>query len=82
MNIQTPFTFASVFSLGVWRCAGLCLWAAVAALGKLLVFWASSPYCTLASSSGFGSARLLRSLSFSGVGSNPALNPTRLRRSA
>ena len=82
MNIHAPFTFPSVVSLGVWRSLGLRLRAVVVALGELLVFLASSPYFTRAGSSGFRSPWLVQSLLFSCVGSNPALKPTRLRRSA
>lgn len=82
MNIQAPFTFSSVVSLGVWRCVGLRLRAVVVALGKLLVFLASSPYSTRAGSSGFRSPWPMRSLLFSCVGSNPALKPTRMLRAA
>lgn len=38
MNIQAPFTFSSVVSLGVWRCAGLRLRVVVVDLGKLVLF--------------------------------------------
>ena len=82
MNIQAPFTFARVVSLWVWRSLGLRLRAVVVALAKLLVFLASSPYFTSAGSSGFRSPWPVRSLSFLRFGSNPALKPTRLRRSA
>ena len=52
------------------------------ALGKLLVFLASSPCAESAGSSVFCSPWPVRSLSFLRFGSNPALKPTRLRRAA
>ena len=46
MPIPTPFTFASGFPLGVWRCAGLCL----RALRGFAVFSASGPSAACAGS--------------------------------
>lgn len=82
MNIQALFTFSSVVSLDVWCCAGLRVRAVVMALGELLVFLASGPYSTMASSSGFRSPWPVRSRSFSCAGSNPTLKPTRILRSS
>ena len=82
MNTQTLLTFSSVYSLGVWRCAGLRLRAVVVDLGELLVFLASIPYYTRASSSGFCSPWPVRSRLLCRFGSNPALKPTRIPRAA
>ena len=82
MNIQAPFTFASVYSLWVWCFAGLRLRAVVGAFGKLWGFLASGPYFTGASSCCFKSQWPLLLWPFSCVGSNPALKPTRILRAA
>ena len=82
MNIQTPFTFSSVYSLWVWRSLGLRLRAVGVALGKLLVFLASSPCTENACSYVFRSRWPVRSLSFLRFGSNPALKLTRILRAA
>ena len=96
MNIQTPFTFSSVYSLWVWHSLGLRLRAVGVALGKLLVFLASSPCAASATSYHFASIApppWRRAFSqFAPVvklgfpvlasGSNCAVKPTRLRRAA
>ncbi|WP_313562629.1 DUF1010 domain-containing protein [Diaphorobacter nitroreducens] len=78
MNIQAPFTFASVYPLGVWRSLGLRLrgWC------QFQAFLASSPCPVSASSYFFRSLWPVRSLSFLRFGSNPALKPTRILRAA
>lgn len=76
--MKFSFEYVSVVLRGVCRYEGLRLRAVVVALGKLLVFLASSPYFTRASSSGFRSPWP----SFLRFGSNPALKPTRILRSA
>ncbi|WP_287739969.1 DUF1010 domain-containing protein [Diaphorobacter sp.] len=78
MNIQAPFTFASVHPLGVWRSLGLRL----RGLRQFQAFLASSPCAASASSSAFRSSWPVRSLSFLRFGSNPALKPTRILRAA
>ena len=78
MNIQTPFTLASVYPLGVWRSLGLRLHG----LSQFQAFLASSPCAASAGSSGFRSPWPVRSLSFLRFGSNPALKPTRILRAA
>ena len=78
MNIQAPLTFASVYSLGVWRSLGLRLrW-----LRQFQAFLASSPFAESASSSCFRSPWPVRSRSSLRFGSNPALKPTRILRAA
>ncbi|MCZ7901133.1 hypothetical protein O9Y03_32050 [Pseudomonas aeruginosa] len=78
MNIQTPFTLASVYPLGVWRSLGLRL----RGLRQFQAFLASSPCAASASSYCFRSPWPVRSLSFLRFGSNPALKPTRMLRAA
>lgn len=78
MNIQTPFTLASVYPLGVWRSLGLRL----RGLRQFQAFLASSPCAASAGSSGFRSPLPVRSHSFLRFGSNPALKPTRILRAA
>ncbi|QIL44064.1 hypothetical protein G7045_07165 [Acidovorax sp. HDW3] len=78
MNIQAPFTLASVHPLGVWRLLGLRL----RGVCQFQAFLASSPCAESAGSSGFRSPWPVRSLSFLRFGSNPALKPTRILRSA
>ncbi|MCZ2394908.1 MAG: DUF1010 domain-containing protein [Chitinophagales bacterium] len=92
MNIQTPFTFASVYPLGVWRSLGLRL----RGLRQFQAFLASSPCAASASSYCFRSAAQPRwrsafsqlvpvtksKLSVLASGSNISVKPTRLRRSA
>ncbi|MGB6101069.1 MAG: DUF1010 domain-containing protein [Comamonas sp.] len=78
MNIQTPFTLASVHSLGIWRSLGL----RVRGEGQFQAFLGPSPCIASAGSSDFRSPWPVRSHSFLRFGSNPALKPTRLRRSA
>ena len=78
MNIQVPFTLASVYPLGVWHSLGLRL----RGLRQFQDFLASSPCAASASSSGFRSLRPVRSLSFLRFVSNPALKPTRMLRAA
>lgn len=80
MNIQAPFTFASVYPLGVWRSLGLRL----RGVCQFQAFLASSPCAARASSYCFRSPWPVRSLSFLrfGFGSNPALKPTRILRAA
>ena len=78
MNIQAPFTFSSVYSLGGWRSLGLRL----RRLCQFQAFLASSPCAESAGSSGFRSPLLVRSHSFLRFGSNPALKPTRMLRAA
>ena len=78
MNIQTPFTLASVYPLGVWRSLGLRL----RGVRQFQAFLASSPCAASASSSGFRSPWPVRSLSFLRFGSNPALKPARMLRVA
>ena len=92
MNIQTPFTLASVYPLGVWRSLGLRLHG----LRQFQAFLASGPCVASASSYRFGSAALPRwrcafsqfvpvanfGLPVLASGSNISVKPTRLRRSA
>nr|AGY30867.1 hypothetical protein [uncultured bacterium] len=78
MNIQAPFTFASVHLLGVWRSFGLRL----RGLRQFQAFLASSLCTASAGSSCFRSLWPVRSLSFLRFGSNPALKPTRILRAA
>ena len=78
MNIQVPFTFASVYPLGVWRFLGLRLHG----LCEFQAFLAYSPCAASACSSGFRSPWPVRSLSFLRFGSNPVLKPTRILRAA
>ncbi|WP_338820065.1 DUF1010 domain-containing protein [Acidovorax temperans] len=92
MNIQTPFTLASVYPLGAWRSLGLRL----RGLRQFQAFLASSPCAESASSYCFGSAAPPRwrnafpqfvpvaksKLSVLVSGSNISVKPTRLRRSA
>ncbi|WOO31200.1 DUF1010 domain-containing protein [Diaphorobacter limosus] len=78
MNIQTPFTLASVRPLGVWRLLGLRLHG----LRQFQAFLAYSPCPVSASSYFFRSPWRVRSLSFLRFGSNPALKPTRILRAA
>ena len=78
MNIQAPFTLASVYPLGVWRLLGLRLHG----LRQFQAFLASSLRTASAGSSCFRSLWPLRSLSFLRFGSNPALKPTRILRAA
>ena len=78
MNIQAPFTLASVYPLGVWRSLGLRL----RGLRQFQAFLASSPCAASAGSSVFRSPWPVRSLSFLRFGSNPALKPTRILRAA
>ncbi|WP_423220551.1 DUF1010 domain-containing protein [Comamonas denitrificans] len=66
MNIQVPFTFASVYPLGVWRSLGLRL----RGLRQFQAFLASSPCAASASSYCFRSPWPVRSLSFLRFGSN------------
>ena len=78
MNIQTPFTLASAYPLGVWRSLGLRL----RGLRQFQAFLASTPCAASVGSSGFRSPWPVRSLSFLRFGSNPALKPTRILRAA
>ena len=92
MNIQTPFTFASVYPQGVWRSLGLRL----GVLRQFQAFLASSPCAASATSYHFASIApppWRRAFSqFAPVvklgfpvlasGSNCAVKPTRLRRAA
>ena len=92
MNIQAPFTFASVYPLGVWRSLGLRL----RGLRQFQAFLASSPCAASATSYHFASIApppWRRAFSqFAPVvklgfpvlasGSNCAVKPTRLRRAA
>ena len=78
MNIQAPFTLASVYPLGVWRLLGLRL----RGLRQFQAFLASSPCTASAGSSFFRSQWPVRSLSFLRFGYNPALKPTRILRAA
>ena len=78
MNIQTPFTFANVYPLSVWRSLGLRL----RGLRQFQAFLASSPCAASASSYCFRSPLPVRSHSFLRFGSNPALKPTRILRAA
>ena len=78
MNIQAPFTLASVHPLGVWRLLGLRL----RGLRQFQAFLASSPCAASVGSSGFRSLWPVRSLSFLRFGANPALKPTRILRAA
>ena len=78
MNIRAPFTFASVYPLGVWRSLGLRL----RGLRQFHAYLASSSCAASAGSSGFRSPLPVRSLSFLRFGSNPALKPTRMLRAA
>ena len=78
MHIQAPFTFASVYQLGVLRSLGLRL----RGLRQFQAFLASGPCAASSSSSGFRSPWPVRSLSFLRFGSNPALKPTRILRAA
>ena len=92
MNIQTPFTLASVYPLGVWRSLGLRL----RGLRQFQAFLASSPCAASASSYYFGSAAPPRwrsafsqfvpvaksKLPVLASGSNISVKPTRILRSA
>ena len=92
MNIQVPFTFASVYPLGVWRSLGLRL----RGLRQFQAFLASSPCAASARSYCFRSAVPLRwrcafsqlapvaklRLSVLASGSNISVKPTRILRSA
>ena len=92
MNIQTPFTLASVYPLGVWRSLGLRL----RRLCQFQAFLASSPCAESATSYHFSSSASPRwrtvfswfapivNLGFPVLasGSNRAVKPTRLRRAA
>ena len=92
MNIQAPFTFASVYPLGVWRSLGLRLHG----LSQFQAFLASSPCAASARSYRFCSAAQPRWrsafpqfvpvaklwLPVLASGSNISVKPTRLRRSA
>ncbi|MFD1710638.1 DUF1010 domain-containing protein [Ottowia flava] len=78
MPIPSPFTFASVFPLGVGRCAGLRL----RALCGFAVFWASGPGAACAGSFSFGSVWPALARLFQPIGSNPSVKPIRLRRPA
>jgi hypothetical protein len=92
MNIQVPFTFSSVYPLGVWRSLGLRL----RGLRQFQAFLASSPCAESASSYYFRSAVPPRwrsafsqlapvakfRLSVSASGSNISVKPTRILRSA
>jgi hypothetical protein len=82
MNIQNPFTFASVYALGVWRSAGLRLLACRGLARSFVVFLASGSYPTWASRSVFRSVWPVLSRPFSCAGSNPSLKPTRILRAA
>ena len=92
MNIQTPFTFANVYPLSVWRSLGLRL----RGLRQFQAFLASSPCAASATSYHFSSSASPRwrtvfswfapivNLGFPVLasGSNRAVKPTRLRRAA
>ena len=92
MNIQTPFTLASVYPLGVWRSLGLRL----RGLRQFQAFLASSPCAASASSYFFRSSVPPRwlcafsqfvpvaksKLSVLASGSNLPVKPTRILRSA
>lgn len=78
MNIQAPFTFTSVYPLDDWRLLGLRL----RGLHQFQAFLATSPCEASASSSGFRSPWPVRSLSFLRFGSNPALKPPHVLRTA
>ena len=78
MNIQTPFTLASVYPLGVWRLLGLRL----RGVHQFQDFLASSLCVASAGSSGFCSLWPVQPLSFLHFGSNPALKLTRMLRVA
>ena len=78
MHIQTPLTFSSVVSLGVWRLLGLRLHGVC----QFQAFLASSPCVASAGSYGFLSPWPVRSRSFWRFGSNLALKPTRILRAA
>ncbi|MGB7420812.1 MAG: DUF1010 domain-containing protein [Comamonas sp.] len=78
MNIQVPFTLKIVYLLGVWHSLGLRL----RGLRQFQAFLASDPCVASAGSAGFRSPWPVRSLSFLRFGSNPALKPTRILRSA
>jgi hypothetical protein len=82
MHIQNPFTFASAYALGVWRCAGLRLLACWGLAHGFLVFLASGSYPTWSSSSVFRSMWPVLPRPFSYAGSNPSLKPTRILRAA
>lgn len=78
MNIQAPFTVASVYPLGVWHLLGLRL----RGVCQFQAFLASNPCAASARSSVSRSPWPVRSLSFLRFGSNPALKPTRILRAA
>jgi hypothetical protein len=82
MNIQTLFTFARAYALGVWCSAGLRLLACWGLARGFVVFLATGSYPTWASSSVFRSAWPVLPCSFSCAGSNPSLKPTRILRAA
>ena len=77
MLYSPVLTFASVYSLGVWLCAGLRLLG----MRQFQVFLAASAYLLRGSSSYFGSSSCIRTI-LTSAQPNPALKPTRLRRSA
>ena len=72
MHIQNPFTFATAFTLGVWRFGGLRLVVCWGLVRGFLVFFASGSYLTWASSSVFSSIRPVLARLFSCAGSNPS----------
>jgi hypothetical protein len=82
MNIQTLFTFASAYALGVWCSAGLRLRAYWGLARSFVVVLASGSYPIWASSSVFRSVRPVLARPFSCAGSNPAVKRIRLRRPA
>ena len=77
MNIQTPFTLASVYPLGVWRSLGLRL----RGLRQFQAFLAVTVRPHSASSSVFHSIRRLAGVVFHPA-ANPAVKLTRQRRAA
>ena len=77
MRNSPALTFKSVYSLGVWLRAELHLLDS----RQFQAFLTASAYLSRGSSYYFGSSGCFRTV-LTSVGSNPALKPTRLRRSA
>ena len=77
MLYSPAITFSSSYLLGVWLRAGLRLLGA----RQLQAFLAASAYLSRGSSYYFGSSYRFRTL-LTSAQPNPALKPTRLRRSA
>ncbi len=77
MLYSPALTFSSGYLLGVWLCTGLRL----VGTRQFQAFLAASDYLSRGSSSYFGSSGCFRTV-LTSAWPNPALKPTRLRRSA